>query len=197
MTDNDRAVAESAYDRLADSYAAEVETNPYNADLDLPGTTALLPDVAGERILDAVCGTGVYTEWLLEHGGDVVGIDVSEAMLAHARDRLGGRATLCRVDLGSPLGLAEESFDEFPLPDDADYFAVERRVKEWSVDVPYYRRPLSEMIAPLLEAGFRLEALSEPQPTDAFREKWPERYEKESRRPVVLCLRARIPDDRP
>lgn len=81
-------------------------------------------------------------------------------------------------------------FDEYPLDPDGDYFAVERRVKEWSVDVPYYRRPLTEVFGPLLETGFRIDALSEPRPAERFRERWPERYETESKRPVFLCVRA-------
>lgn len=79
-------------------------------------------------------------------------------------------------------------FDE--LDDEADYFEVERRVADWAVEVPYYRRPLSEILGPLLDAGFRVDELVEPTPTEAFRERWPERYETESKRPVFLCVRA-------
>jgi SAM-dependent methyltransferase len=82
--------------------------------------------------------------------------------------------------------------DQFP-PDEeggANYFEVERASKEWEVEVPYYRRPFSEVVNPLLEAGFRLDRVLEPRPTAAFEEKWPERYEKESRHPVFLCVRA-------
>lgn len=55
---------------------------------------------------------------------------------------------------------------------DEDYFAVERRVEEWSVDGPYYRRPLTEVFGPLLETGFRIDAVSAPRPTEPFRERW-------------------------
>jgi SAM-dependent methyltransferase len=230
MTDEE-PIAEAAYDELADSYAAEVETNPYNAYLDFPGTTTLVPDVEGKRVLDAGCGTGQYTGWLLDQGAAVVGVDASEEMLAHAAERVGDRAELHRANLAEPLDFAADGefdgvvsalvlgyvadwratfaefkrvlqpggfvvfsvkhpLDEFPLDDDESYFETERRTKEWDVDVPYYRRPLSEMIDPLLENGFRLDALSEPQPTEAFREAWPERYETESKRPVFLCVRA-------
>jgi len=231
MTSPEEPVAEAAYDELAEEYAAEVESSPYNANLAFPGTTALVPAVDGKRVLDAGCGTGVYTEWLLDRGASVVGVDVSEAMLAHAAARAGDRAVFHRADLAEPLEFAPDEsfdgvicalalgyvaewrrpfaeferllrpggffvftvahpFDEFPLDDDGNYFAVERRVKEWSVDVPYYRRPLAEMLAPLLGTGFRIDALSEPRPTAAFAERWPERYETESKRPVFLCVRA-------
>ncbi|WP_276261555.1 class I SAM-dependent methyltransferase [Haloglomus litoreum] len=225
-----------AYDDLAPDYVAELEENPYNAHLSFPATTDLLPDVSGQRVLDAGCGGGAYTEWLLDHGAEAVGIDASEGMLAEARDRLGDRSgvTFRRADLrerlpfeddsfdgvvsGLALGYVEDwdrlfeefrrvlrpggfvvlctkhPFDEFPLPDDADYFAVERAVKEWDVEVPYYRRPLGAITGPVLDSGFRLEELIEPQPTAAFAEAWPERYETESKRPVFLCLRAVLSD---
>lgn len=83
----------------------------------------------------------MYTEWLLDRGAEVVGVDASEAMLAHARERVGDRATFHQADLGKPL-------DQFPPddPGDANYYEIERRVKKWEVDVPYYRRPLGEII---------------------------------------------------
>ncbi len=234
MTDGEDPIAEAAYDELADTYAEEVRTNPYNADLEFPATTSLVPDVEGKRVLDAGCGTGVYTEWLLDRGADVVGVDVSEAMLEHARERVGDRAEFVRADLAEPMEFAGTDgfdgvvsalalgyvadwrgpfaefarllkpggflafstghpLDQFP-PEadegDANYFEVERAVKEWDVEVPYYRRPFSEIVEPLLETGFRIDELLEPRPTAAFEEKWPERYEKESRYPVFLCVRA-------
>ncbi|PSQ47526.1 class I SAM-dependent methyltransferase, partial [Halobacteriales archaeon SW_7_65_23] len=112
MTDGEDPIAVDAYDELADSYAEEVRENPYNAHLEFPATTSLIPDVAGEQVLDAGCGTGVYTEWLLEQGADVVGMDASEAMLDHARDAIGDRATFHQADLEKPLDFAEtDAFD--------------------------------------------------------------------------------------
>jgi ubiquinone/menaquinone biosynthesis C-methylase UbiE len=82
--------------------------------------------------------------------------------------------------------------DEFPLADDESYFETRRKVKEWAVDVPYYARPLSAMVTPVIDAGFRLEELAEPEPTEGFREQWPERYEKESRYPVFVAFRCHL-----
>jgi len=76
------------------------------------------------------------------------------------------------------------------LDEDANYFDVEVRAKDWSVEVPFYRRPFGEMVNPVVESGLRIDEVVEPQPTAAFREKRPEWYEKESRRPVFLCVRA-------
>lgn len=229
MTSGEEPIAEDAYDELAAEYATEVESDAYNTAIAFPGTTSLVPDVDGERVLDAGCGTGLYTEWLLDEGADVVGVDVSEAMLEQARERVGDRAELRRADLDSELEFAagvsfdgvvsalalgyvenwRRPFDEFArvlrpggflvfsvmhpldtLDEGANYYAVERRAKDWSVEVPYYRRPFSAMVDPLVETGFRIDEITEPQPTDEFAEKRPRRYEKESRRPVFLCVRA-------
>lgn len=229
MTPGEDPIAEDAYDQLAGEYAETVETNAYNADLEFPGTTSLVPEVDGKRVLDAGRGTGLYAEWLLDQGADVVAADVSKEMLAHAMERVGDRAEFRRANLGEDLEFAAtDSFDgivsalvlgyvkgwrrtfaEFgrilkpggfvgfsvmhpmdTLDEEANYFEIERRTKDWSTEVPYYRRPLSEIVNSLVETGFRIDEVAEPQPTDAFEEKRPERYEKESKRPVFLCVRA-------
>ncbi|MFC5971503.1 class I SAM-dependent methyltransferase [Halomarina salina] len=76
-----------------------------------------------------------------------------------------------------------------------DYFDVAGVSEEWDafgerVDVPFYRRPLEAVVNPLLDAGFRLERVVEPEPTERFREALPEKYETVSREPTFLCLRA-------
>lgn len=57
------------------------------------------------------------------------------------------------------------------------------------VDVPAYRRPLSAMVDPALDAGFRLDRLVEPTPTEAYRRADPDRYEYEATNPNFLCFR--------
>ncbi|QGN08264.1 methyltransferase domain-containing protein [Halorhabdus sp. CBA1104] len=80
--------------------------------------------------------------------------------------------------------------DTFQADESSTYYAVEEQTHEWAVDVPYDRRPFEAIIDPLLEAGFRLDAVCEPQPTAAFEERRPERYETESNEPVFLCVKA-------
>ncbi|MFO8036691.1 MAG: class I SAM-dependent methyltransferase [Anaerolineales bacterium] len=75
------------------------------------------------------------------------------------------------------------------------YFDVELVEYKWkgfgkAVKVPSYRRPMSEVINPLLEAGFNVDKILEPKPTEAFKEQLPEEYEELTRRPGFLCLRA-------
>jgi len=265
----------TAYDRFAASYAAEIPSNPYNVDMDFPGTTALVPESGGDRILEAGCGTGLYTGWLLETGADVVAVDASREMLAEASDRVHpgrerpdhpqaqaddtptptdpleaddgpegtdethradpGTVAFCRADLARPLPFADDAFDgivsglvlnyvedwgplfaefarvlrpggfvvfsvghpadEFPLEEEESYFETRQKTKAWAVEIPYFARPLSAMVNPVLGAGFRLAELAEPEPTEGFREKRPERYEKESRHPVFVAFRFVLPAD--
>src|SRR4029450_6753102 len=51
----------------------------------------------GKRALEVGCGTGVFLEKVAACGADIVGIDLSEDLLAKARVRLAGKANV-RVD---------------------------------------------------------------------------------------------------
>jgi len=88
-------------------------------------------------------------------------------------------------------------FADYFLRDGAGhYFETELVEYDWTgfggcVRVPSYRRPLGEVITPLLEAGFVLERLLEPIPTEEFKVSDPVEYEELSRRPGFLCIRAR------
>ena len=100
------------YEQFADRFAASVATKPYNAFYDRPAMLGLLPEVSGKRVLDAGCGPGIYTEELVNRGAHVVGVDVTPDLVAIARERLGGRATILEADLEQPLAFASnEAFD--------------------------------------------------------------------------------------
>ena len=60
-----------------------------------------MPLAGDERVLDAGCGSGRVTELLLDRlpRGEVVAVDADPAMVAKARERLGGRADVRQVDL--------------------------------------------------------------------------------------------------
>lgn len=62
------AIALEGYERLADAYAARIDTKAHNAYYERPATLSLLPAVEGKRVLDAGCGPGVYAEWLVNWG---------------------------------------------------------------------------------------------------------------------------------
>ena len=57
--------------------------------------------------------------------------------------------------------------------------------------MPSYRRSLEATLNPLMDAGFRLEKIVEPRPTEDFKQADPEGYEKLLLQPSFLCIRAR------
>ena len=65
---------------------------------------ALLPDMAGRRILEVGCGTGNISLALARRGAQVWGLDASLPMLARARDR----AEQERLAIGWVLGPAQQ-----------------------------------------------------------------------------------------
>jgi SAM-dependent methyltransferase len=110
-------VALAAYEKLAERYAALIDTKPHNAYYERPATLSLLPGVRGKRVLDAGCGPGAYTEILLKRGARVVGVDISRRMLELARERVGSRAEFHRADLARPMRfLKDRSFDLIVSP---------------------------------------------------------------------------------
>ena len=80
----------------------------------------------------------------------------------------------------------------------AHYLDVELTHDTWDGvgTVRFYRRPLSRIINDVADAGFAIERMVEPLPTDAFREQKPESYERLLRQPEFLIILAR-PWERP
>ena len=233
----DRPIALDAYESLAESYAAVVDTKPHNAYYERPATLSLLPDVKNKRVLDAGCGPGVYSEWLVERGAEVVAVDASPKMVELTRQRLGSAVDVRQADLSKPLAfLKNSSFDivlsplvleyvedwsvpfaEFyrilrpaghfvfsvthPLFDyvyykSNNYYETELVGVDWKgfenvrVHMPSFRRSLGVMLNPLFEAGFRLEKIIEPKPTEEFKAADPKHYEELSQQPCFICFRA-------
>ena len=78
----------TAYDAIAEDYAAAYPTTEPEAALDLAMVdhfVGLLCERGGMRVLDAGCGTGRMARYLTDHGCAVTGVDLSPGMLAMAR----------------------------------------------------------------------------------------------------------------
>lgn len=78
------------------------------------------------------------------------------------------------------------------------YFAVEQVSALWKgfgphVVVPTHRRPLAEVLNPLVQSGFQLVQVLEPIPTPEFRLTEPVKYERHLNEPAFLCLKAQRP----
>lgn len=234
---NVKPIALDAYDQLAEAYAAVVDIKPHNAYYDRPAVLSLLPEVNGKHVLDAGCGPGVYSEWLIQHGAHVIAVDASPRMVSLAQKRLGDTADVRQADLGQPLDFLETAsfdlvisplvldyiedwhgvFGEFhrvlrtgghlvfsighPFWDylyfkTDNYFSTEQKEMVFhsisaTTRIPVFRRPLQAIINPLLETGFALEHLLEPQPTPEFAKADPSDYERLMHEPNFLCVRAR------
>ncbi|HMQ56333.1 MAG TPA: SAM-dependent methyltransferase, partial [Anaerolineae bacterium] len=65
MSSGKISLGEQNYNQFADRYAAIAETKPHNADYNFPAIISLLTDVSGATVLDAGCGPGFFTRWLL------------------------------------------------------------------------------------------------------------------------------------
>ena len=92
------------------------------------------------RVLDAGCGSGVYTAAVLEADPTVrvVGIDLSPSVVQRAREGLAGRgldrrAELCVGDVRGWIASSEERFDLVLLLNDVYYFPPEERVDLYRV----------------------------------------------------------------
>jgi ubiquinone/menaquinone biosynthesis C-methylase UbiE len=72
----------------------------------------LLNPAPGEIILDAGCGTGVFTHDIISRGSQVIGLDISFPMLRRARENSGGVRFLPIWGDISTLPFREESFDK-------------------------------------------------------------------------------------
>lgn len=128
--DPDEPLGRLAYATFAERYDAVAPTKPYNALYERPATLALLGEVAGLRVLDAGCGSGICSEILARRGATVHGVDVTHEMLALARRRCAGLPVeLTAGDLAKPLPwLADQSFDRVLCALALDYVAPLDRV---------------------------------------------------------------------
>lgn len=206
---------------------------------------ALLPDLSGKRVLDLGCGFGWHCRYAREQQArSVVGIDLSEKMLARARDNTDDTAIEYRrlaiedmdfisnefeVVISSLALHYVEHFDAVCrkvhhclTPGGAFVLSVEHPVftslaaqdwhygpegdrLHWPVDhyqdeglrqatfldneVVKYHRTVATYVNALIDSGFRITKLSEPQPTQETLAKYPEMRD-ETRRPIFLLIAA-------
>jgi SAM-dependent methyltransferase len=92
------------YRTLADTYARFSVDNPVNAHYDRPNIIRLAGDLQGKRVLELGCAAGLLTEQLADRRADVLAVDREPRLVAHASDRLAGRAQVEVVDLEEPFG---------------------------------------------------------------------------------------------
>lgn len=109
-----KRIVRDSYNTIAQAYLATRHADSEDVQL-LQALIARLP--RGARVLDAGCGAGVPITQILSQYFDVLGIDISEAQLALARQFVPG-AQFVRADL-SALGFPAETFDAI-----CSYYAI-------------------------------------------------------------------------
>ncbi|MFH2220054.1 MAG: class I SAM-dependent methyltransferase [Pseudomonadota bacterium] len=70
----------------------------------------MFPPVNGVRVLEVGCGTGTHLKFYQKAGCSIFGIDLSPAMLAIAREKLGERSALLLGD-ASQMPYSDGAFD--------------------------------------------------------------------------------------
>jgi len=151
MTQNiyDNETFFEGYSRLARSVEG------LNGAPEWPALQALLPDLRGRSVLDLGCGFGWFCRWARQRGAaHVLGIDVSERMLARARattpdaDITYDRADLEHLDL--PAGRFDLAYSSLALHYIADLHRLISTVHQalaaggslvFSVEHPMYTAP--------------------------------------------------------
>lgn len=226
------------YEEFAEAYVKHTESNSHNAYYERPAMFSILSNLKFNKVLDAGCAGGIYAEWLLNRGADIVAIDINNKMVEFTKQRINNRGKVYQADLNQPLTfLNDNSFDlivssltlhylldwtkvfqefnrillpeglflfsthhpftDFLLFEKTDYFAQELIEDEWAsfgdkpVKVRFDRRPLNTMISALTNAGFALENIIEPRPTEECKQLYPQDYEKLSTKPWFLIILAR------
>lgn len=99
----------TAYDRWSQLY----DTNANRTrDLEATALRALLKDVPLKRVLEIGCGTGKNTVWLAERAEHVTAVDLSEGMLAVAREKIASpKVRFVQADILKPWTFAEGPYD--------------------------------------------------------------------------------------
>lgn len=98
-------------------------------------------------------------------------------------------------DGGQLIFSVHHPFMDFTVHNKENYFLTELLEEEWStingkVNVQFYRRPLCDIIASITNSGFLIEKLLEPMPIEQFKIEKPDTYEKLTKRPQFLFIRA-------
>ncbi|MGH9172117.1 MAG: class I SAM-dependent methyltransferase [Acidimicrobiales bacterium] len=135
-TEDGRRTA-AQYDAMAAGYASFNEVNAANAHYERPATIALLGDVAGKDVLEAGCGAGPLTWWLVEHGATVRAFDVSPEMAALAQARVGDRADVTVRDLHDGLGHVDDASQDIVVAS-----LVVHYLRDWEGIFGEFRRVL-------------------------------------------------------
>lgn len=156
----------------------KIRDNKVNANnlFEIPALFSLLPDLTGKKILDLGCGFG-------EHCKQFIGYGAQKVVFSQEHP-------LCTCHSGGDRWTRDEAGNKLHL-NLADYGIEGERESVWFVDdVKKYHRTFSTIINTLIEAGFTIEKMVEPLPTDEILEQHPV-YRDLFHKPDFLLVRVR------
>jgi len=99
-------VADAYEDKRFSNGGRLIDDREKEAVLDALGT------VEGKEVLEVACGTGRFTSLLADHGADIVGLDISPAMLKQGREKARS------VGVDEHLEFMRADAARLPFPDD-------------------------------------------------------------------------------
>ncbi len=123
---HDLAVPDARYDQHADWYDAYYQGDDHPSSCTICTAISELDDGRPGLLVDIGCGSAAHRRPLLQAGRVVVGVDVSFALLAYAKRRLGAVAVGDACCLPLPSGCADAVNLTFVLSDVDDPGAVVR-----------------------------------------------------------------------
>jgi SAM-dependent methyltransferase len=123
----------------------------YRDFINTPAFFAMLPDVAGLRVLDIGCGEGSNTRLLADRGAHVVGVDIAERFIEYA----------IQSEREEPRGIDYRIASAVELPfDDASFDAATAFMS--LMEIPETDRVLAEAFRVIRGGGFLQFSISHP-----------------------------------
>ncbi|MDQ8158934.1 MAG: magnesium protoporphyrin IX methyltransferase [Gemmatimonadota bacterium] len=106
------------------------------------------PDLHGVRILDAGCGTGTLAIDLARRGAEVVAIDLSPTLVAHARERAEAEGVEIDFRSGDMLDPALGTFDVMVAMDSLIHYEPREMTAALAALAPRIRERMLVTVAP-------------------------------------------------
>jgi ubiquinone/menaquinone biosynthesis C-methylase UbiE len=95
------------------NWASQYDTNLNKTrDLEAQSLRDMLADITFDTCLEIGCGTGKNTVWLIEKAKQVTAVDLSEEMLAKARQKIDSpNVNFIQADITNPWHFIDSSYD--------------------------------------------------------------------------------------